>query len=97
MKKRGLSQDFLKAMREKLEHGRNKGRFGWDEKWKNHFFERSPLGSKGMFFQMLQEEIIELAFALESGRNSEIRHEAADVANFAMMIADIHGALKEEK
>lgn len=36
----------------------------------------------------LQEEVNELVSSLESGRKEEIIRECADVANFAMMIAD---------
>jgi NTP pyrophosphatase (non-canonical NTP hydrolase) len=38
--------------------------------------------------ERLREEVLELATALDGGDNTSIRDEAADVANFAMMIAD---------
>jgi NTP pyrophosphatase (non-canonical NTP hydrolase) len=45
----------------------------------------------------LEREIEELAEALTSGLSSkEVADEAADVANFAMMIADFVGGLRED-
>lgn len=38
--------------------------------------------------QRLKEEVIELEEALINGNTDHIRHEAADVGNFAMMIFD---------
>ena len=44
-----------------------------------------------MFF--IVQELKELAEALEGGTPEEVRRECADVANFAMMIADNFGDL----
>lgn len=44
----------------------------------------------GWFFKRLLDEVEELRQALESGEPVDIMEEAADVANFAMMIYDIH-------
>jgi NTP pyrophosphatase (non-canonical NTP hydrolase) len=45
-------------------------------------------------FRRLQEEAAELDGAIDFGTPGEIAKEAADVANFAMMIADVCGGLK---
>jgi NTP pyrophosphatase (non-canonical NTP hydrolase) len=42
---------------------------------------------------MLDAEVEELAGALLGGDSKEVAREAADVANFAMMIADNAGGL----
>ena len=91
---RGLDSDFLNAMREKLERGRRKGRVGWDTKWNCYSDTSYDRGARGPLMKALVGECIELAIAVERGDLEEIRHEAADVANFAMFVADIHGALK---
>src|SRR5688572_3388734 len=44
-------------------------------------------------FRRLQEEAAELDGAIDFGTPGEIAKEAADVANFAMMIADVCGGL----
>jgi len=90
---RGLNRDFLNAMREKLEHGRRRNRDGWDNHWQESSIEHIQ-GHKGFLFHRLLEEVIELADAVKYSNSEEIRSEAADVANFAMMIADAEGALK---
>ena len=41
----------------------------------------------------LRDEVAELTIAVHSGKLDDIRKEAADVANFAMFIADIEGSL----
>lgn len=77
---RGLSADFLAAMRGGLDKGRRAGRIEWDTRAR---------GSTDSYFMVrLQEETLELAIALHKGSGPDIRREAADVANFAMMIAD---------
>ena len=87
---RGLNKRFLEAMRDKLEHGRWRGYVGWDQHWKNCTFYESTKGPTGFLMRRLTEEIIELVVALEGGDSDHILSEAADVANFAMMIADFH-------
>jgi NTP pyrophosphatase (non-canonical NTP hydrolase) len=47
-------------------------------------------GYRGFFMKRLQEEVLELAIALDGGDEDDILQEAADVANFAMFIADFH-------
>lgn len=44
-------------------------------------------------FRRLQQETAELDGAIDFGRAVDIVREAADVANFAMMIADVRGGL----
>jgi len=49
-------------------------------------------------WELLEDEIEELAQAINSNLGSqEIVRECADVANFAMMIADVAGGLVEDK
>jgi hypothetical protein len=101
--KRAVSADFILAMEEKLQHGREKGRTGWDSKWKNVSVDsftlhhlRNKLEEE---FWELEELIFELLDYEEQGRVvdlTEVRHEAADVANVAMMVADMAGALNDE-
>lgn len=95
MKTRGLDRRFLDAMREKLSHGRERGYVGWDEHWKCRFAS-PPMGPNGLLFTRLREEVTELSTALHGEDKELIRKEAADVANFAMFIADIHGALDDD-
>jgi NTP pyrophosphatase (non-canonical NTP hydrolase) len=87
---RNVCLDFIAAMNEKLEHGRLCGRDEYDEYWHG-----TNLYS-GIFLDRLLEEFAELLRAVNDGTKQDIRSEAADVANFAMFIADIHGALKKE-
>lgn len=77
--KRDLSDEFLHAMRDKMEHGRNQGREGWDSHWKNT--DDKPI----QLLARLKEETEELVVAMEKGDLNLILHEAADVANFAMI------------
>lgn len=91
---RQLSKDFLDAMREKLAKGHGKGMIGWEQHWEDCSFNREPCGWQGDFIQRLRGEVAELTMALFSGDKEKIRRECADVANFAMFIADIHEALK---
>lgn len=93
---RGLSKDFLNAMREKLEHGRWRGYEGWDQRWAGYSME-PHCGTNGFLMRRLFDEYVELVLAVASGNPDVIRSEAADVANFAMMVADIHGALDSPK
>ncbi len=108
--KRQLSDDFLKAMEEKLEHSRNKGRTGWDSKWKKASIDSFGLGD---LLDKLFEEVEELVIEVETITNGEymlrthgiaepadlaaVRLEAADIANVAMMIADMAGALGDDR
>ena len=96
IKNRGLSSDFLAAMREKLECGRDSGYVGWDLHWKDCVWEEDPDNPTGFLAKRLEQEVQELILAVKSGDKKCIRLEAADVANFAMMIADIEGSLGNE-
>ena len=78
-----LIEAFGKEMQEKLDKRSNKGRLGWRKK------------SMEELFQLLLEEKRELGRALFKNKvllnkkhSKEVRDEAIDVANFAMMIWD---------
>lgn len=90
---RGLDNRFLAAMRDKLKKGRAAGYIGWDQRWENCWFGLSPCGTSGYMMRRLSDEMLELAEAVTKGDTKAIREEAADVANFAMMVADVHDAL----
>lgn len=92
---RGLDKKFLNAMREKLAHGRQQGYVGWDRHWEKCTFDYHPKGPYGMLMDRLHQEVSELVIALHEKNAEKIKYEAADVANFAMFIADIHGGLDE--
>jgi hypothetical protein len=95
MKIRGIDKRFLVAMRSKLESGRRKGHVGWDSHWiaccSAGWYPKGV--GIGTLFDKLMHEVIELALALNAREKSRILEECADVANFAMMIADVHDAL----
>lgn len=94
---RPVDKNFIKLMEVKLQHGRKCGYVGWDQHWKDCLFEISNIkGPTGLLINRLQEEVTELVVALASGSHKQIALEAADVANFAMFIADIVGGLDEE-
>ena len=88
---RGLSQEFLNEMRRKLECGRNKGYVGWDRKWEGCAFSYNPTK---FLFDRLRDETNELLIAIVNDIPEKIFEEAADVANFAMFIADLCGEKK---
>lgn len=79
MSERGVSKLFVMAMEDGLHRGRLHGRKGWDERWSNY-----PNSSDALADMLvrLDEEVIELS-------DDPSLKEAADVANIAMMIADI--------
>ena len=87
MKIRGLSKDFLDAMRHGLYRGRVKGYRGWDNKWDGSLF---PYAPNKFMIDRLHQELDELIIALHDGDPKKILGEASDVANFAMMIADMN-------
>jgi len=68
-------QRFFDAMIYKLRRNKNKGR------WEDLNLERS--------FELLQGEVVELDQALAEGSSVEVLMEAADVANFALIVANI--------
>ncbi len=103
---RSVSADFILAMEEKLEHGRKMGRTGWDSKWENISVDSFTLHNLRNKLEEEFWELEELIFEIldyhdeateESIKEAteELRHEAADVANVAMMIADMAGALRD--
>jgi len=89
--KRPVSIDFIAAMNERLERDLEMGKRGWDSRW-IHIYEDDKLIE--MLRIKLHEEVEELFDVLNEP--DDLRLEAADVANIAMMIADIAGALKDE-
>jgi hypothetical protein len=82
---------FIDAMERGLAHGRDQGRTGWDTRWK--FWQSEPATLNDiqlMLEQKLDEELDEFRTALEDNIPSlYILHEAADVANILMMLADV--------
>lgn len=66
-------KSFAQAMEYKLRRNDHKG--GWEER------------DTATLFDRLEDEVRELRAAIEDGNPYEIVMEAADVANFAMMIA----------
>lgn len=83
---RGLSNEFLDAMRKGLDSGRHKGYVGWDSHWKNAAFPCSPIG---WMIMRLHQEVDELVLALDKDDPDKILGECADIANFAMFISDM--------
>ncbi len=82
-------------MRDGLDKGRQQGYVGWDKYWEDTTF---PMPVRQWFMMRLHQEIDELVISLfTKKRNPEqIFKEAADVANFAMMIADIYGEYNDQ-
>ena len=72
---------FFEAMVYKLARNANKGR------WEDLDVDSSMI--------RLREEVQELAEAIDTGNGVEMLMEAADVANFAMILADIATDKKE--
>lgn len=92
---RPVSVEFIKIMEEKLQQGRINGYVGWDRHWNNTVFPHKDMcGATGYFINRLQMGVLELAEAITKGRVSDITKEAADIANFAMFVADTHGGLE---
>lgn len=77
---------FRLAMARKLDENAHKG--GWEEEKISYFFERLIEESVE-----LRDAIIEFRRHPDASRAKEVLGEAADVANFALMIADVVGAL----
>lgn len=76
-------RDFQGGMIEALRANAYKGT------WQEGFTAREAL-------RRLHDEVDELVVALEGDNRQLIVREAADVANFAMMIADLRGGLLRE-
>jgi len=84
---RDLSERFLDAMRKGLDKGRReKGYSGWDVHWKGVKF---PIPPMDWMIMRLHQEVDELIIAIYQNDPEKILGESADVANFAMFIADI--------
>jgi hypothetical protein len=85
---RPVDPRFVEAMEAGLEHGRSQGRVGWDTSWVGEELDY------GLLFQSLMdkfdEEYHEFLDTLIMGQEPDVvRREAADVANVAMMLADL--------
>ena len=75
---------FAYVMKEKLERNRHKGTW---RVW--------PIDC---IFSRILDEVLELAVAIKTGESpEEVEFEAADVADFAMMVADIYKRLTPEE
>ena len=88
---RGLDSEFLAVMRKKLEQGRRQGKAGWDTHWGRDgtcILATSDECSPRWFLCRILDECIETAVAIEHGDPDQIADECADIANFAMMLAD---------
>jgi len=93
---RGLDKRFLAKMRDKLDHGRRRGYVGWDENWECSWHNQHCGGGiHGELFQRLRGEVDELCEALIKEDSKSILSECADIANFAMFIADYHDCFKD--
>lgn len=73
-KPRHAIEEFTFEMEERLSRNEHKG--GWSD------------ATNGYLLDRLQEEVAELQRALINGKSKKICSEAADVANFAMMLFD---------
>lgn len=73
---------FANNMERVLQTKDYKGRYGWSG-W-----------TKYKLLQMLQMEVLELTRAIERAEIEDIKKEATDVANFAMMIFDNRSVLR---
>lgn len=85
---RPVSVAFMQQMTKNLNNARARGLVGWDQHWQDTHFPSPPGGPTGYLMGRLLEETVELALALDRKNKVSIVHEAADVANFAMFIAD---------
>jgi len=94
---RGLDQKFISAMHDRMMQGDRKGRTGWDAHWKDEMFNYPPKGPLGAFMVDVYRSTSKLMLALKDEDDDEILDRCADVANYAMMVADYHGCLQEEE
>ncbi len=96
-----VDASFINAMDDGLERGRKKGRVGWDRNWINTKFDSTPTGPNGQIMNELHRQYLKLKHSvLKSAQTGgtldsrqAIKIQAANVANLAMMVADIHEAL----
>ena len=89
MSSRGLDSRFLRAMRRKLMAGRQKGYVGWDQRWQDCTFSTVDECTTKWFVRRMQDEIVELITAINDQDPDAVLNECADIANFAMMCADV--------
>ena len=91
---RPVDENFIRLMETKLTSGRRKGRVGWDNNWHCKWPTNDPMSA---LFKGLLNEVIELRLAMENKTAVDIGYEAADIANYAMFIADYAGSLEPPK
>ena len=84
-------QNLCVAMRFKLEKNRFKKCPKMDPDGKNEIGRTWTTCSPEWVLLRLKQEVLELEEAIRFGKSTEILEEAADVANFAMIIHDIYG------
>ncbi len=85
-------QRFAKLMQIKID--RNKYKDGWPHNKKGERGWKSC--SLNFLFEKLKEECLELKAAVILNKKEDIKYEAADVANIAMMIAFVAGGSYEK-
>lgn len=83
---RGLSKTFLDEMRRRLDHGRDKGYTNWDRHWDSNF----QINPTELMFSELTSKLFELYTAIGQDNFDHINEKTADIANFAMFIADLN-------
>lgn len=80
MNLRPALQEFAQKMERELQkHDATRGQMGWRDESPTWLLDR------------LHEELVELDMAMDSGTDEEVEKETIDVANFAMMLADVIG------
>jgi hypothetical protein len=82
---------FIEAMETGLAHGREQGRTGWDTNWAQWMDDATTYSQvfEGLI-DKLEEERHEFLDAVRMGLPpDQVRREAADVANIAMMLSDL--------
>lgn len=77
---RAVVYAFAHLMERVLQQNDHKG--GWED------------DTPGWLYIRLCDEVLELGTAIENGTFEDIWKEAADIANFAMMIVDVTGGLQ---
>lgn len=82
MDKRPVDPDFIQAMETRLEHGRKLDRNAWEVYWKGFDIDEMYMN----LMEMLQEHFYEF---MDETDESKIKEHAADLANLAMMVADV--------
>lgn len=86
---------FADEMEAKLDHNRHKGdRNGWRREGVSEFLLPRLLNEVGELIAALREDEDAVTAQDSKSARAHIRSECADIANFAMMIADVAGDMK---